>query len=409
VLPTIEGGGSEFAAMSDEKKTTQETSIGSVAKHKAWRKRLLIAVGVVAALGAGWVFWSIIPVPHDNTRQELRDIEIWIGYHSGSWLGDHSRSLTVAFVAVLLAVAIFAIWKVPHWQVARSQGLSPENRFNRENEARTTLAQIIGGMFLLAGLYSSIQTFDLQREGQITDRYTKAIEQLGAVLPSTAQGSDGVPAPNLTVRRPPLAGRPATARSVGVPAPNLTVRLGGIYALERITHDSPKDRATIMEVLSAYVRENAPVTSPPANGNAGRLYPDPCSADASHSDPDKRPRADIQAILTVIGRQSYRIGYDLEPFDLSKTDLDGADLKNAVLSEANLRGVYFGVAHLENAGLVRADLSRADFTGACLTGADFGGADMRGATGLTQEQLDSTFGDAKTQLPDGLKRPSSWH
>jgi hypothetical protein len=109
-----------------------------------------------------------------------------------------------------------------------------------------------------------------------------------------------------------LAGRPATARSVEVPAPNLTVRLGGIYALERITHDSPMDRATIMEVLSAYVRENAPVTSAPANGNAGKPSPDPCIADASHSDPGKRPRADIQAILTVIGRQSYRIGYDLE-------------------------------------------------------------------------------------------------
>jgi hypothetical protein len=121
----------------------------------------LIAAGVVVALGAGRALWSIIPVPRDNIRQELRDIEIWIGYHSGSWLGDHSRSLTGGFVAVLLAVAIFAIWKAPHWQVAHAQGLSSENRFNRENEARTTLAQIIGGMFLLAGLYSSIQTFDL--------------------------------------------------------------------------------------------------------------------------------------------------------------------------------------------------------------------------------------------------------
>jgi hypothetical protein len=43
------------------------------------------------------------------------------------------------------------------------------------------LAQIIGGVLVLAGLYSSLQTFSLQREGQITDRFTKAIDQLGAV------------------------------------------------------------------------------------------------------------------------------------------------------------------------------------------------------------------------------------
>ena len=57
-------------------------------------------------------------------------------------------------------------------------------------------------------------------QGHVTDRFTKAIEQLG---------SD-----------------------------NLAVRLGGIYALERIAKDSKRDHWTIMEVLTAYVRQNAP-------------------------------------------------------------------------------------------------------------------------------------------------------
>jgi uncharacterized protein YjbI with pentapeptide repeats len=435
VLSANNGGGSEFAVMSDGKKTTQVTSTGSAAKHKTWRKRLLIAAGVVVVLGAGWIFWSILPLRHEDLGQHLNDVGIWIGFHSGSWLGDHSRPLTGAFVAVLLAVAIFAIWKVPHWQVAHSQGLSAANRFERENEARTTLAQIIGGVFLLAGLYSSIQTFDLQREGQITDRYTKAIEQLGAVLPGTPQSKDGVP------------------------APNLTVRLGGIYALERISRDSPKDRATIMEVLSAYVRENAPATTTPSNGNAGKLLPDPCNAGAKTFDVNRHPREDIQAVLTVIGRQANRFGYDLEPIDLSKTSLSGADIARAMMPEVNLsesllENAGLASAVLPRANLVRADLDyadleeaslersvaeevcfhqarligtyfqRADLTGAHLEGAlltgahlqgavlestHLEGADLSGATGLTQEQLNSTFGDEKTQLPDGLTRPSSWH
>ena len=47
----------------------------------------------------------------------------------------------------------------------------------------------------------------------MTDRYTKAIEQLG-------------------------------------PDKGLDVRIGGIYALERIARDSPRDHPTIMEVLA---------------------------------------------------------------------------------------------------------------------------------------------------------------
>jgi hypothetical protein len=70
-------------------------------------------------------------------------------------------------------VGVFlALWLLPKRQVARLQGLSVENRFDRENEARKTMAQIIGGVFVLAGLYFSLQTFkvqlhtfDLQREG----------------------------------------------------------------------------------------------------------------------------------------------------------------------------------------------------------------------------------------------------
>jgi hypothetical protein len=40
--------------------------------------------------------------------------------------------------------------------------------------------------------------------------------------------------------------------------PNVEVRLGAIYALERIAYDSPRDHWPIIEVLTAYVRQNAP-------------------------------------------------------------------------------------------------------------------------------------------------------
>ena len=67
-------------------------------------------------------------------------------------------------------------------------------------------------------MYTALN-FRLSRESHVTDRYTKAIEQLG---------SEG-----------------------------LDVRLGAIYALERIMFDSPRDHPTIVEVLAAFVREHS--------------------------------------------------------------------------------------------------------------------------------------------------------
>jgi hypothetical protein len=152
------------------------------------------------------------------------------------WLSAQSSIIAQLLPEVLFVLGLLVIlllWTLSKRQVAHSQGLTAENRFDRENEARKTLAQIIGGVFLLAGLYSSVQTFNLQREGQITDRFTKAIEQLGAV---NAEGK-----------------------------PKLEMRLGAIYALERIAQDSERDHWPIMEVLMAYMRGESSSPKDPAH------------------------------------------------------------------------------------------------------------------------------------------------
>jgi hypothetical protein len=48
-----------------------------------------------------------------------------------------------------------------------------------ENEVRGTLLQALGGLVLLAGLYLTYRTFDLNRQGQVTERFSRAIDQLG--------------------------------------------------------------------------------------------------------------------------------------------------------------------------------------------------------------------------------------
>jgi hypothetical protein len=51
-------------------------------------------------------------------------------------------------------------------------------------------------------------------------------------------------------------------------ADKLDVRLGGIYALERIAKGSKRDHPTVVEVLSAFVREHAQPPTQPRPGTA---------------------------------------------------------------------------------------------------------------------------------------------
>jgi anion-transporting ArsA/GET3 family ATPase len=181
------------------------------------------------------------------------------------------------------------------------------------------------------------------------------------------------------------------------------VVIGGIYSLERIAKDSPKDQWTIMEVLTSYIRKNSPIPS-----NIEQLEPA-----AREKALEKLPSVSIpvQAALTVIGRRKVendQAGDNLAEttdsnkikiLDLSRTNLRGADLNEANLNRANLIGAdlneanliganlnradlneaYLNEAYLNRAYLNRANLNRADLNEAYLIGANLNGADLNGA------------------------------
>src|SRR5271166_411168 len=205
------------------------------------------------------------------------------------------------------------------------------------------------------------QTLDATREGQIADRYTKAIEQVGSGT--------------------------------------IYVAIGGIYALERIARDSSRDHPTVMEVLSACVRQYRD------------QWPKPDPDGTTH---EQSPRPDIQAALTVIGRRDAQ--HDIQPIDLTGANLTGADLGGAELSKAylsgadlisaNLVGAKLTGAHLDNAKLTRADLRLADLTEADLSGANLTSAQLDDAR-LTDARLArATLTQAK--WPIGTPVPAHW-
>jgi uncharacterized protein YjbI with pentapeptide repeats len=200
------------------------------------------------------------------------------------------------------------------------------------------------------------RTLELTEQGQVTDRYTKAIEQLG---------SD-----------------------------KLGVRIGGIYALQRIASDSAQDQPTVIEVLAAFVRDHSRKR--------------PSGADADPRDEEASFRgfpADLQAAFEVIGRQDLSrdtrqirlwgvrcAGAYLRDLDFTGASFFEADLRQATLASARLCRVVFSSAHLTRARLMQADLSNATVAFADLTDADLRGAILEGTnlagTKLTRANLE---------------------
>lgn len=48
-----------------------------------------------------------------------------------------------------------------------------------QNDVRATLLQGLGGIVLVVGAFATWQQLAVSREGQITERFTRAIDQLG--------------------------------------------------------------------------------------------------------------------------------------------------------------------------------------------------------------------------------------
>ncbi|WP_179851862.1 hypothetical protein [Streptomyces sp. Ag109_G2-15] len=77
----------------------------------------------------------------------------------------------VAFVTVV-APRYLLSWDAPSTPVA--------DRAKAVNDIRTTLLQGLAGVALLIGAYFTWRQLDVSRQGQITQRFTAAVEQLAA-------------------------------------------------------------------------------------------------------------------------------------------------------------------------------------------------------------------------------------
>ena len=302
----------------------------------------------------------------------------------------------------------------------RTEKLDEKEKADLINKYRETLigsigtaATIVGGIGLLINIYIATRRLSLDTKKIVddrviaesrltTERFSKSVEQLGS-------GS-------------------------------IHVRLGGIYALEQLSKDSPEDSWTVVEVLSAFIREQTLSV-----------------LEEDKSEEMSCVATDVQAALTVLGRRQTRqssngreidlsdatlsqskmfdanlVAANLAGTDLRRADLRRADMRNAFLRSADLRatklrwvnlssaslldadlsGAYLSDADLTEAFLFRAnlrganlsnaDLSRANLRGTNLSGANLSNANLSSAQEVTQEQLESAL-LCGTQIPRELE------
>ena len=275
-----------------------------------------------------------------------------------SW-NAHPLVVVASVTVIALALAVALIWPITDLISAHDVGLITGSKRaaalqTAQEAVRTQLLTLGAGLFAAGALIFtavnftlSRRTFDLTEQGQVTDRYTKAIEQLG---------SD-----------------------------KLDVRIGGIYALERIARDSARDHPTVMEVLAAFIREHS-----------GSQWPLPDSDDRAR----RVTRPDVHAALTVIGRRirTATSGESTSPARTSPAQPYGRGPHRREPHHAILTDAHLFAAQLSNADLTGADLTGAHLIGAKLSGADLTGADLMGA------DLTGAFLTARTSPAPPLAR-----
>lgn len=231
-----------------------------------------------------------------------------------------------------------------------------KDRITFKNNNYGLMIQSLGGIFFVVTAFltwrnviTAEANLEATEEKMVTERFSKAVELLASE--------------------------------------KLEMRLGGIYALERVAKDSEKDYWQVMEVLTAFIRQNKTIKSEAKPYKTNKIivsYKDVESPDdetdqnyfkeneADHIDeyedeygyyksftsPNEdyiHPiEVDIQAVLTVLGRrEELNKNHQRQILDLQRTDLRGAILAG------NFTNVNFLNVNLQYAVIIeKADFSK---------------------------------------------------
>lgn len=208
----------------------------------------------------------------------------------------------------------------------------------------------------------------INEQSQITERFTKAVEQLG---------SD-----------------------------NIYIRIGALHALERIGRDSENDVVAILRLLASFVRSQSP-----AQDNDDASTPlDAVEGFAVTSRLAKLLKNTERRIVKFDSSHLTRLSNPNGCF--FQFGFYRCNLSHGFFPGSDFAGANFSYACLKEAKLQRCNFRDAPFTRATLDGADFRGAvcnrtNFSTAKNLTTKMLKDIIYDAETppKVPKGVTLP----
>jgi len=260
-------------------------------------------------------------------------------------------------------------------------------------------------LVLLVGVFLSAQFWDELRGSE---------ESLSATIRNVGLLIGGVIAALLAMWRSAVAERQADIAQQGMLGERyrqgadmlgnevVSVRLGGIYALDRLAEEHPKEyHLQAMELLCAFARH--PTMDAQIEADLKE------KEDVDDDIGGRRLREDVESAMRAIALRSDE-GVTIELREkrwlylrdarLAHLQIRGANLVNAWLSRADLSYARLGEANLSNVRLRNANLSGATLRGANLTGADLSNmsevdfqSSSSGKTIITHHQLDGACAD----------------
>lgn len=354
-----------------------------------------------------------------NTEIKLGTVTplIWSHVHQTALRFYRSPRIRVSLLILLAGAVLF--W-VPKLQ-ANSNELTKKEQLELEDKARGTLAQIIAGAsvglyFTFRNIRATERNVQTAEDKQLAERFSKATEMMSK-------------------------------------QEELFTRIGGMHTLEQLAKSSEEYRQLALEVLSTYVKDRSPFPHrmlPYLNDGVSLFDPEASDSEARSHVVDRLSLSMSEAtlltptlpidVLKALGIIRYlrnkdtrgmlswgetsAIGVlDLSDCDLPKVNFVATNLVHCFLMGVSFRFALFSGSNLSFAHLNGSDFLGADFTETNLEGADFTYASLRFATltraflssanllkthGLTQEQINLTYGDADTKLPDHLEPPEHW-
>ncbi|MFB7373647.1 pentapeptide repeat-containing protein [Streptomyces sp. NPDC056222] len=278
-------------------------------------------------------------------------------------LARHRRTAAVLTAAVagpaVLGVVFVVLPGVVVDHDLAGASVAAQDRLKAVNDVRATLLQVIGGLVVLFGAYATWRQLRVSQdglratqEGYVTDRFSRAVDQLG---------SD-----------------------------KLDVRIGGLHALWRIAEQSARDREAVISIQAAYLRTHLPW---PPTGQESPTADVPINQIA----PLETRAADAQVALTALGvlcQNREESWVNLSVTDLRRADCDGLWFIEVNLDRACMEAAGLYHANLTQASLVSVNLRHADLTTAILRRARCVLADLRGAKMVETDVRDADFTEA---------------